>query len=269
MKVGIFYNKNYLDVNLSNLEFIQKYFRSINYPSKIIYTIDDLYDIDCVLVLGGDGTILTIASHCAQKNIPIIGINYGHVGFLAEFDPDRLLEALDLLSSQNYHLESRSLLQIDVKGSVFYALNDVVIQRNTSGTGFCNTIGIEAKIDECVMENIKADGVIVSTPTGSTAYSLSAGGSVLSPNINGFIFTPICPHSLQSRPIVFDDNSILKIKLVTHNIANIIVDGAIKNELCQNDYIFIKKAPFQMQFITTDQNNFYQRLLVKLNKWSK
>lgn len=270
MIIGIYYNKKYFANNKFYLNKITDFLSEKNFGFKIVDNKEDIFCIDVLIVLGGDGTILTVASKCAEAGIPIMGINYGHMGFLAEFERDKLNNALELLASGKYNTQKRSMLKILCGGNVFYALNDLVIQRSTSGNGFCNTINISAEIDGSMVDRFLADGIIVSTPTGSTAYSLAAGGSILTPDINAFILTPICAHSLHSRPIVFSDISTLKLYPTETNTAlNIVVDGVAISSLEQFTEITVTKADFAVEFITAEDSDFFNKLLFKLNKWSK
>ena len=230
----------------------------------------ELDGLDILFVLGGDGTILTVASECAKRHVKIIGINYGHIGFLAEFEPDKLDEAIKLVKSGDYKIQSRSMLKIAVAGNEFLALNDLVIQRSTGGVNFQNTVSLHAEIDGTTVDNFSSDGIIVSTPTGSTAYSLAAGGSVLTPDIGAFILTPICPHSLHSRPVVFGDGSCLRITPVNADAPlGLVVDGRAIGEVKNGEEVTVSKSEFSADFITADDKNFFSKLLIKLNIWSK
>ncbi|MGN0818230.1 MAG: NAD(+)/NADH kinase [Candidatus Coproplasma sp.] len=270
MKVGIYYNKNYLSDNLVYIEKISKAFKARNIQCITVGTFNDLNGLDLLMVLGGDGTILMVASECAKRNVKIIGINYGHMGFLAEFEPDKLDSAIELVCSGNFKTEKRSMLKIEYANKTHYALNDLVIQRSTSGNAFSNTINLLAEIDGSTVDNYTADGLIVSTPTGSTAYSLAAGGSVLTPDIAAFIMTPICAHSLHSRPVVFSDSSTLKIRQVDRrSVLNIIVDGVAVDSLYDFDVISVSKAEYAVEFITSSEHDFFNKLLIKLSIWSK
>jgi NAD+ kinase len=270
MKVGIYFNKNYLADNKQNLDKISDVLRSNGIECVTVEKLTDLDGLDTLIVLGGDGTILMVASECAKRGIKIIGINYGHIGFLAEFEPEKLDMALDLVCSQNFKTEKRSMLKIEYCGNVYYALNDLVVQRSTFGNAFSNTVILTAKIDGSVVDNYSADGLIVSTPTGSTAYSLAAGGSILTPDIKAFIMTPICAHSLHSRPIVYSDSSELTIEQSDcRGALNIIIDGKAIEEITNFKQIKVTKADCYVEFISADDHDFFNKLLIKLNIWSK
>lgn len=270
MKAGIYYNKKYFSDNKNYVDWLKALLAENDAESIAVESCSDIDGLDVLFVLGGDGTILTIASACALKNVLIIGINYGHLGFLAEFEPEKLDEAVALVCSGQYEIQNRSMLEINCGKQTFIALNDVVIQRNTSGENFCNTVNLHAEIDGTTVDNFSSDGIIISTPTGSTAYSLAAGGSVLAPDINAFIMTPVCPHSLHSRRLVFSGNSTVKLNSVdTKKPLILIVDGRAAGEVCAGETVIIKRAEISAEFITRDTKNFFNKLLIKLNKWSK
>lgn len=270
MNVGIYFNKNFLSENKPYIEKIENSFKKNGIPCKTVTKFSDLDGLDILFILGGDGTILTVASDCAKRKIKIIGVNYGHLGFLTEFEQDKIDEAISLVTENKFVVKKREMLEISCKDKVWYALNDLVVQRSTCGQNFTNTVNFQAKIDGFTVDNYTSDGIIVSTPTGSTAYSLSAGGSILAPDINAFIMTPICAHSLHSKPIVYNDNSLLEIiPLGNKTPLNVIVDGKMVNEVYASDIIKVKKSNLYAEFLTRGDNNFFKKLLIKLNIWSK
>ena len=269
MNVGIYSNRNYLDRGNANILCIKERLAEAGHSCKIVEDVADIEGLEVLFVLGGDGTILTVAAECAIHGVRIIGINYGHIGFLTEFEADRIEEAVDLVIGGNYKLQKRALLEISC-GENFLALNDVAIQRNTGAVNFSNTVSINAQIDGTTVDNFSADGIIVSTPTGSTAYSLSAGGSVLSPDLHAFSLTPICAHSLHSRPVVFSDESTVTISPVScREPLVIIVDGKVVGKLPAGNKVTIKKSRYFAEFITRGKDDFFKKLLIKLNIWSK
>ena len=270
MKAGIYYNKNYLTESKPYIEVLKNSLGANGIGCKIADKYTDLDGLDLLIILGGDGTILNVASDCAKRGIKILGINYGHLGFLTEFEPDKLSEAVELICKGNFSTQKRTLMEIECRGKLYLALNDVVIQRSTGGHDFGNTVQLRAEIDGSVVDNYLADGIIVSTPTGSTAYSLSAGGSILTPDINAFIMTPICAHSLHSRPVVYNDNSILEVSPSSDRTPlNIIVDGKIVDVIDGFTKIKVKKSEYCVEFITRGDEDFFKKLLIKLNIWSK
>lgn len=270
MRVGIYLNIKYKS---KKNEFLNKIF-SVLCKNKIdcveISAVSQIKGLDVLLVLGGDGTILGIASECALCGVKIMGVNFGHMGFLTDFEENQLDNALDLIINGNYETVKRSMLKINYGNNEYYALNEVVIQRCTTGNSFSNTVNLHAEIDGTTVDNFSADGLIVSTPTGSTAYSLSAGGSILTPDLAAFIMTPICPHSLHSRPIVFSDGATVKINQSDKNcMLNLTVDGKVVETLKGYGVITVKKAERFAEFISLSKNNFFDKLLIKLNIWSK
>ena len=270
MNAGIYYNKNYVSENTKNIKLIESTLENNGISVKLVDVYSDLEGLDILFVLGGDGTILTIAAECAARGITILGINYGHLGFLAEFEPDRIEDALLLVCGGNYSVQKRSMLKISFDAKDYYAFNGMDIQRNTGGAHFSNTVSLHAEIDGTTVDNFSSDGIIISTPTGSTAYSLAAGGSVLAPDIDAFILTPVCPHSLHSRPVVFSGNSSLKLNSAdTSRPLALIVDGRSAGELVADETVIVKRADITADFITRDTKNFFNKLLVKLNKWSR
>lgn len=269
MNAGIYFNKKYISDNVGNVGKISEKMLAAGWNCKEVDCFTDLDGLDILYVLGGDGTILHMAAECAVRGIKIIGINYGHIGFLAEFEPEKLDEAIGLVLSGNYKSEKRDMLEIEFDGNKFYALNDFVLQRNTCGSNFSNTVSIVAEIDGTTVDNISADGIIISTPTGSTAYSLAAGGSVLSPELNAFILTPICAHSLHSRPIVFNSDSVVKVRGLNSGYSLVVaVDGKTVGEY-KGGEIRVAKAARTAEFITSGDKNFFKKLLLKLSFWSK
>ena len=269
MNVGIYSNRNYLDRDNTNILRIKDRLFKAGYDCKNVEKIDDINGLDVLFVLGGDGTILTVAAECARRNVKIIGINYGHIGFLTEFEADRIDEAVSLVIEGNFKLQKRNLIEINC-GESFLALNEIVIQRNTGASNFSNTVNIHAEIDGTTVDNFTSDGLIVSTPTGSTAYSLSAGGSVLSPNLHAFSLTPICAHSLHSRPVVFSDESTVTISPVScREPLVVIVDGKVVGKLPAGEKVTIKKSQYFAEFITRGEEDFFKKLLIKLSIWSK
>lgn len=270
MNAGIYFNKNYLAENKAYLEKIEKAMLDNGHNCIVVHRYSDLKELDVLFVLGGDGTILNVAADCARNGVKILGINYGHLGFLTEYERERVDEAVRLIISGDYSVRRLAMLEVECGKNVLYALNDFVIQRSTGGHDFTNTVSLRAVIDGSTVDNYLSDGIIVSTPTGSTAYSLSAGGSILTPDINAFIMTPICAHSLHSKPVVYNDNSVLEIIPLNYKTPlNIVIDGKIVDVIKNKVEIKIKKSGYFAEFITANDNNFFNKLLIKLNIWSK
>ena len=185
-------------------------------------------------------------------------------------DLEKTEEAVNLVCGGNFKIRKRNLLELSYGNITALALNDVVVQRNTGGVHFSNTVNLHAEINGVTVDNFSSDGIIISTPTGSTAYSLSAGGSVLTPDLSAFILTPICPHSLHSRPVVFSDDSIIKVNAVNAPEPLVVIaDGKNIGELKTGEVITVKKSKVTADFITKEDKNFFTELLIKFNKWSQ
>lgn len=270
MRVGVYLNNKY---KAGQNAYLGKIFSALEPEGLECVQVNDvslIKSLDILLVLGGDGTILAVASECARHRVKILGINCGHMGFLTDFESNQLEQALSLVLSGGYNTVKRSMLDIEFRGKNYLALNEVALQRCTTGNSFSNTVNLHAEIDGTTVDNFSSDGLIISTPTGSTAYSLSAGGSILTPDLAAFIMTPICPHSLHSRPIVFSEQSTVKVNQSEKNcVLNLIVDGRVVDTLSGYDVITIKKADCYTEFISVDGNSFFDKLLIKLNIWSK
>lgn len=221
---------------------------------------------DCVIVLGGDGTILRVAEPCAKNNIPILGINLGKVGFMAEISIMQINDACTALLSDKYEIENRMMIEVTVleqsgEKSTYHALNDVVISKAHS-----SMILLEMYSDNEQLNRYKADGLIIATPTGSTGYSLSAGGPVADPKTEIFIASPICPHELYARPSVLSSGREIILKLTDEmgHSASVSVDGNIKKEITLNDEVVIKKSQFGIGIIKICKQSFYEVLTEKL-----
>ncbi len=217
---------------------------------------------DIVVAFGGDGTMLNIVRSLPCE-LPILGINMGKIGFLTEIDENQIADAISALQSGNYTVEQRSMLKATVDKQHFFALNEVVVSRQDP----CHISVFDVYIDGILADTLRSDGVLVSTPTGSTAYSLSCNGPVLSPTVKALIVNGICPHSLHSCPIVVDDNMRINISTKT-DIMRVIVDGTIVAK-SQNDGIdiTIEKDKKQALFVRLNNQNFYAKLRAKLNYW--
>ena len=270
MRAGIYFNRNYITDNKPYVEKIERELTGRGHKVRVVESFKDLDGLDILFVLGGDGTILLVAAECAVRKIKIIGINYGHVGFLTEFEPEKIDDAIALVCDGKYKIQRRNMLEITFADRHYLALNDLVVQRSTGGNDFSNTVNIHAEIDGATVDNFSSDGLIISTPTGSTAYSLAAGGSVLAPELEAFILTPICAHSLHSRPVVFSDKSTLTVSPVNAKAPLVIaIDGRVVDGIKEGEKITLKRAKSAVEFITAGDKNFFNKLLLKLNIWSK
>ncbi len=220
--------------------------------------------LDFMITVGGDGTILRIAKFCAEHGIPIAGLNLGHVGFLTEEDPDKPERLIDAIVGGNYTLERRTLLAASCGEETYLALNDAVVNRNFDS----RMLEVDVFVNGEFADRYFCDGYIVSTPTGSTAYSLSAGGPILSPGVSACVLTSINSHSLHSRPIVVSDNDEVVLKFGEKCSANLVIDGQPCVHLDKNSQILIRKSDRYVEFVRLTGHGFFNKLLTKLNKWS-
>jgi len=221
--------------------------------------------IDYFISIGGDGTLLDTITLVENSNIPIMGVNVGKLGFLSSTSAEDVNLAIDSLFKQNYIISERTLLSIKkIENSkmpeINYALNDITISKKDSNA----MINIHAYVDDVFLNSYWADGLIVATPTGSTAYSLSCSGPILTPNSSSFIINAIAPHNLSVRPIIIPDNS--KIKLVlegSSQLSNLTLDSktyTIKN----SSKIYIEKEKFKIKLVNMHENDFFQVIRDKL-----
>ncbi|GCF11039.1 NAD(+)/NADH kinase [Dictyobacter arantiisoli] len=211
-----------------------------------------LQNVEMFLVLGGDGTILHAAHLCAEHSIPILGVNFGRVGYLTELEPSELARELPayLNGAPSLWIDERAMLQAVVRQGddqqQFLALNDMMIARGTWPRG----VYIKAWIDDLFFDTFYGDGIILSTPTGSTAYNISVGGPILHPKIEGYILTPIAPHLASNRALVIPLGSKIQLQITTHTQNGIFsADGQWDYEVKNNALVTIDKSPFRTRFI--------------------
>ncbi len=221
---------------------------------------DENYLYDCIFVLGGDGTILGLVEYSVEHNIPIIGINAGKLGFLTEFEKEDSVKAVQMLKSGKFINDYRNLISIEMNGKHYSALNDIVVQRVYDNEEESIVVNLSISVDGKLIDKISGDGIIVSTPTGSTAYSLSAGGSILAPGLNAFCITPICAHSLNLRPVVYSSDLVSEIKCITGNKAGVYVDGKFIDYLSVGQSISLEKEKRKINFLRNKDFDFFVRL---------
>ena len=265
------------DINLEITEQIRHHISRLCAVCNIYDQYDrDVSSIDipegtqCILVIGGDGTILAAARMLVGSNIPLLGINLGTLGFLADVNLADLSKTLDLLLQDQYQVENRIMLTAEVykqgeKAATYIALNDFNINR----FGASRVIGLKVGINGSVIDRYRADGVIVCTPTGSTGYNLSAGGPIINPTCKNFVITPICPHSLTARSIVLAKEDIVTVEVeqIRSNIkeeAIISFDGREGLSLFPGDQVKIYKSQEVTPFIKATEVSFVQILKEKL-----
>ncbi len=227
--------------------------------------------IDLAIVVGGDGTILHVARTLAEHDVPLVGVNLGRLGFLADIPPEALFEHVDDLLGGQYRIEPRAMLSAELvrDGEILQtatALNDVVIYKGD----ISRLIDIETWIDGQFVNHSRGDGVIVATPTGSTAYALSAGGPILHPELPAMALVPVCPHTLSNRPIVVRDQSEIKIVLArSSQQAQTTLDGQICFPPMQcGDSVIVRRSAHDMKLIRPQEHTQYDVLRAKLN-WAQ
>lgn len=226
--------------------------------------------VDMVVVLGGDGTMLNVARLVCERGIPILGVNLGGLGFITEVQMSELYEEMDKVFSGECLCEERMMLTALIhrhgeKIAEYTVLNDVVINKGA----LARIIDLETFINKAYVTTFKADGLIVSTPTGSTAYSLSAGGPVLYPTLDSIVLTPICPHNLTNRPIVLPDDVLIEVilKSMSEDVF-LTLDGQVGFSLRKDDVVEVKRSPFKTKLLIPVERDYFQVLRTKL-KWGE
>lgn len=232
------------------------------------FSFDKLYkSVDAVIVMGGDGTILETARHAAASGVPVLGMNLGRLGYLAELEMNEIDE-LEKIVKGEYSYDERSMLKVTIeserRGKIFcgYALNDATVSNMFSP----RLIDMELRDDGTQIASYRADGLIIATPTGSTAYSMSAGGAVVDPRLKCFCVTPICPHSLTSKPLIFPDKAEIEVVNSTkrEKRVTLTLDGRQTFEVYYGETVRAVKAQFAAKLIRVKPRSFYQTLRSKL-----
>ena len=219
-------------------------------------------ETDLIIVLGGDGTFLSVARQAVEAQVPVAGFNLGTLGFLTEMKKESLEESLADILSGKAKISRRKLLQINFKNQLYTALNDVVINKGA----IARVVKLLLKIDGATVTEVKGDGIIISTPTGSTAYSISAGGPIVSPEVNGIIITPICPHSLTFRPLVVRDKTVITVQLLTpHMDTYVTIDGQTVLPMNFEGTITVGTYRKQLLMLVAPEINYFKLLSDKLN----
>jgi len=219
---------------------------------------------DTVITFGGDGTLLSAAKLLIGTDTPIMGVNVGRLGFLAEFSVDMLDDAIMDVLKGNYRIVDRTTLETTLNGKTSYALNEMLVERAGSG----KMISIRAFVNEHHVADYRADGVILTTPTGSTAYSLAAGGPIIAPSAHALCLTPISPHTLTLRPLIIQDQSEIRFEFPADDaVAQLVADGQIIGTLTQGMTLTIRKSEHLVKLIKRADSTYYDLLREKL-LWS-
>lgn len=226
--------------------------------------------VDLIVVLGGDGTMIATSRMMGDYDVPVLGINYGTLGYLAEFRVEEMFAALESILAGDYRIDTRVRLAVELLRDEEIlmhsrALNDVVINKSA----LARIIEIEARMDGHLISGFRADGLIVSTPTGSTAYNLSAGGPVVYPSMNALVITPICPFTLSDRPIVVPDNALIELRLRTPNEEVVLtLDGQVGVPIQPEHRVLIRKSLTTFKIVQPKNRNYFEVLREKL-RWGK
>ena len=246
----------------------ERIFRSKGHRASFRYVSpEDLYrEAELLIVLGGDGAMLDAARRAAPRGIPLLGINLGRVGYMTELEPDEL-ELLDRVFEGNYRLDERTMLRAEVRSSAgvgkfsTYALNEAAIANGSTA----RIVDLELSDGDELIYTYRADGLVVATPTGSTAYSLSAGGPIVDPKLACFCVTPICPHSLLARPLVFPDTAELRIKNICtrEKVLHLTVDGRSTFDLYFGDTVVITRSDVKVRLLRIKDESFYAKIRMK------
>lgn len=220
-------------------------------------------EVDYLISLGGDGTILSYAHKYLPMQVPLVGINLGHLGFMADIPMIDLIPSLNDLIEKKFSIEKRLVLEGKTESFSSIAVNDFVLHRGQKHS----LIEFAIYVDDLYLNTFEADGMIIASPNGSTAYSLAAGGPILTPSLEAIVLTPISPHTISNRPIVISSDSTIKIEYLQPDPIELIADGIDRSEINPNNVITIKKSSLDFKLINLNRRDFYSILRSKLG-WS-
>ncbi len=227
-------------------------------------------DVDMIVVLGGDGTMISTARLMGEREVIVLGVNYGSLGYLTEFRIEEMYSALDEIFDGNYEIDRRVMLDVEhwrgnEKLAAGRVLNDVVINKAV----LARIIEVEVNLNELFVNSFRADGLIVSTPTGSTAYNLSAGGPIVYPTMDAVVLTPICPFTLTNRPIVMPDSAEINLRLANESDGVVLtLDGQVGYQMKIDDNVRIRKSSMSFNLVRPPNRNYFDVLRNKL-KWGR
>ena len=228
----------------------------------------EIRDFDLVITLGGDGTILRAARMGAGHGVPVLGINLGRLGFLAELAPDEWRERLPQVLAGDYWIEERMMLRAESYHAgelvaTYEALNDVVLSRG----GLARIVEVETHVDGCRLTTFIADGVIVSTATGSTAYALAVGGPIMPPMLRNILLIPIAPHLTLNRAIILSEGDAVTLKISTDHRARLTVDGQFDQNLMDGDHVHVSASPHRCKFVRLQSETYFYETLMEKLRW--
>jgi len=222
--------------------------------------------VDLLVVFGGDGTILRTARLARKRDVPIVGINLGGFGYLTEVNLSEMFAALELILAGNFQIEKRMMLDVEIQGGEEpfregTVLNDVVINRGN----LSRIVELETTVDGRYLTTFKADGLIIATPTGSTAYSLAAGGPIIFPELNSILINPICPHTLTNRPVILPESAVIQVSLCTlEQGATVTLDGQVSFTVKFGDSVTIRKSRYITTLVSSPHRGYLEILRTKL-----
>lgn len=250
------------------LNYKERILRSRNHQSKFSYlSPEELYSrAELVIVLGGDGFMLEAARRSSPVGIPILGINMGRVGYMTELEIDEI-DLIDRVFEGKYRVEERAMLKVEIRsqsGQVrasSYALNDAVVANGSTA----RIVDLELSDGDSLVNTYRADGLVIATPTGSTAYSLSAGGPIVDPKLSCFCVTPICPHSMCARPLIFPDTAVLRVKNICtrEKVLHLTVDGRATFDIFLGDSVIITKSDMKTRLLRVKDDDFYSKIRMR------
>ena len=256
-------NENNLEVHLADQ------LKSIDIDSDVSYfSTKNPPDVDFLLCFGGDGTLISGVRIFSFPSVPVLGVHLGGLGFLAQITPEVLIKKLECIKNNEFKIQDRLVLSAKISGNKdsFYAIIDFVVQNETS----FRVTSLSLFIDDQHVSDYKSDGIIISTPTGSTAYSLSSGGPIIQPDVFSIVITPIAPHSLTSRPLVLPSNVEVEFRFSheSENDLKLIVDGQNIINFTKDSTVKLSQAKHHLRFITFEDYNYYETLKNKMI-WGK
>ena len=259
-------------------QFVEKVYIPLQYKDRIMRAhmhrkffvyipIEEVYDSsDLVVGIGGDGVMLEAARRATPASIPILGINMGRVGYMTELEMTEL-DLLEKIFEGDYYLDERAMLRVEIRSNngsskfTAYALNEAVVANGSTA----RIIDLQLSDNGRLVSEYRADGLVIATPTGSTAYSLSAGGPIIDPKLSCFCVTPICPHSLIARPLIFPDSAVLEVKniCVREKVLHLTVDGRATFDLYFGDTAIITRSALQAKLLRIKNDDFYSKIRMK------
>ena len=262
----------YLIQRFENFTVCEKDKDAFNDMQPSIVSYDDIAEVcDLIISLGGDGTLLKISHECCEANTPVIGVNLGRLGFLVEITPNNFETELNQIFAGHYKLEKRAMLETQHMREEkclgrFVACNDVAIRNKET----VRMVELDTTVDNMFLNTVWSDGLIIATPTGSTAYALSSGGPLLEPTMEATLLVPICPHTLSNRPLVVDWHKVIEIKVnhEPHSDAVVAIDGQLTRDLMPGDRLVIKPFKNKLILVQPSSHDYFSTLRTKL-KWSE